>query len=60
MANYLFIYFSNSTTNNMFQGIARVGSKPTWAVLPPEEHSPKQNKNSGKLRLQTKEQGSKS
>jgi hypothetical protein len=40
---FFFFSFSNSTTN-IFSGIAHVGPKPTWAVLPLEEQSPKKKK----------------
>jgi hypothetical protein len=55
MAKFFFLFFFSMTMDNIFQGTTRVGSKPTWAVLPPEEHSPKQNKKQWKTKTTNKE-----
>jgi hypothetical protein len=43
------------TMDYIFQGTTHVGSKPTWAVLPLEEHSPQQNKKQWKTKTTNKE-----
>jgi hypothetical protein len=43
--------------DNIFQGTAHIGSKPTWAVLPPEEHSPKKKKKKEQWKTKTTNKG---